>query len=968
MSQIKAKQIKLQNQGDLIIGNSNGNGSILSIGVEDQTLHVTGSAALWRYNEKLFDSAGNLVLKAGSSVGSVNYFTVTGATSGNSPSIEATGFDLNIDINLTPKGTGQVLLPSGYTSNISSPNAVVNKQYVDSLITGLDWKNSVKVATTSSSDLSGYTYNPTNEPVGFVWTGVAVAPTIDGITLSNGDRLLIKNSPDARGNGIFVYDAANQAFVRAEDANTSDEVSDGLAVFVEQGTVNASTGWLITSPDGPANFGTDNIIFTQFAGQNLYVAGSGLSLTGNVFSVNDSTTIGIDGSNNVIVRSNNVNGNVLISTGLAGQEASWGPLDLSNANSVTNSLKVVNGGTGLSAVPSGAILYGNGTDNLRTLSIGPASTNNLAYVLQTNSTGEAPQWSTLTLNKLLDVSVPSPNFEDILTFDGTEWVAVNTNQLDRLVRVSNNDTTSGYLSDKLVAATNGALQFTIANPSGYEDYVVSVRVDNTTVRINGGNDLAVGNGANNQVLIGQGAGNDAVWSYLNTLRNSSGNALFTVNGTNVSGATTLSAGVNSTDLTVGGGDFNIITTSGNIILNGVRFPSPVPERSVLVANTNNVLIALQASPNENQLLQWNVALSAFEFIDTSAVAGNSFTVFSFNGNASGGNLVADSASDTLTVSAGVGITLVSEPATDKVNISFSRDGMTEVAVQLADTLPYFDSSNSNKPEYRSFVGLFSDLDVPFNIIFDGLLTRTANDTYTSRMILASTDDEKLGISVDNGNGVAGNPTIGLDIKGLPLNPGQPEPIDTIAMYSKSLDKNFFVSFDDIFSSLLISANFKWQSITDGTTTIFALYPNDALTVVGSGIFLGLNPAARRIEFNINIASLSPITVSGTQASAYSILVYNGTNGHRVTNLQTAVISQVKESYASANATGAANESFIGFFANSNIVDENVKVYFNGLALKRGGWTRTGTTLTLVDSVNGYSTEPGDVITATYLVQ
>jgi hypothetical protein len=147
-----------------------------------------------------------------------------------------------------------------------------------------------------------------------------------------------------------------------------------------------------------------------------------------------------------------------------------------------------------------------------------------------------------------------------------------------------------------------------------------------------------------------------------------------------------------------------------------------------------------------------------------------------------------------------------------------------------------------------------------------------------------------------------------------------------------------------------------------------LYPNDALTVVGSGIFLGLNPAARRIEFNINIASLSPITVSGTQASAYSILVYNGTNGHRVTNLQTAVISQVKESYASANATGAANESFIGFFANSNIVDENVKVYFNGLALKRGGWTRTGTTLTLVDSVNGYSTEPGDVITATYLVQ
>ena len=114
-----------------------------------------------------------------------------------------------------------------------------------------------------------------------------------------------------------------------------------------------------------------------------------------------------------------------------------------------------------------------------------------------------------------------------------------------------------------------------------------------------------------------------------------------------------------------------------------------------------------------------------------------------------------------------------------------------------------------------------------------------------------------------------------------------------------------------------------------------------------------------------VETLSAVTTVSSDSSY--VIVYRSTTDENVRVSLTDVVDNTigLAAWASANAVGAANETFTGFFATAPINIDEVVVYFNGLALKRGGWTISGTNLTLVDSVNGYSTEAGDVITSYY---
>lgn len=152
-----------------------------------------------------------------------------------------------------------------------------NKSYVDSARTGLDVKASVKVATTGPITLS---------------TGLEAGDVIDGYTLVAGDRVLVKNQDTASENGIYIV-AASGAPSRADDADTSGEVTPGLFTFVEQGTTNADSGWVLIT-DGPITLGTTGLEFSLFSVAGNILAGDGLDKTGDVLSVNvDTTTIEI---------------------------------------------------------------------------------------------------------------------------------------------------------------------------------------------------------------------------------------------------------------------------------------------------------------------------------------------------------------------------------------------------------------------------------------------------------------------------------------------------------------------------------------------------------------------------------------------------------------------------------------------------------------------------------------------------
>lgn len=132
------------------------------------------------------------------------------------------------------------------------------KQYVDNLISGLDVKTSVLVATTANITLSG-------------------TQTIDGIAVTAGARVLVKNQTTASQNGLYLCAAG--AWARTSDADSWNELVSAF-VFVEKGTQNADTGWVCTVDLG-GTLGTTAITVSQFAGAGTVTAGAGIDVVGN---------------------------------------------------------------------------------------------------------------------------------------------------------------------------------------------------------------------------------------------------------------------------------------------------------------------------------------------------------------------------------------------------------------------------------------------------------------------------------------------------------------------------------------------------------------------------------------------------------------------------------------------------------------------------------------------------------------
>ncbi len=153
-----------------------------------------------------------------------------------------------------------------------SAQDAATKAYVDSFASGIQWKTLVRVATTTAGTLA---------------TSFANGQVIDGITLATGNRILIKDQVTQTENGIYIV-AASGAPTRSSDANTGASLVSA-AVAVSVGTVNMNTAWIQTTPS-IITIGVSNIVFVNFI-NSTYFAGTGLTLTGNTFSVKTSQNI-----------------------------------------------------------------------------------------------------------------------------------------------------------------------------------------------------------------------------------------------------------------------------------------------------------------------------------------------------------------------------------------------------------------------------------------------------------------------------------------------------------------------------------------------------------------------------------------------------------------------------------------------------------------------------------------------------
>lgn len=226
-----------------------------------------------------------------------------------------------------------------------------NKYYVDAARSGLDVKQSVRMATNealpSYSHLSG------------VLTAVANgALAIDDVTPNAGDRILVKNevSGNSPFNGIYNVTnpgSASSGFVltRSIDADSNAEITAGMFVFVEEGVNWSDSGWVLTT-NNPINLGSTGLTFVQFSAAGQSIAGGGLTKTGNTIDVVGTADRITINPNSIDIASTYV-GQTSITTLGTISTGTWEATDVAVAHGGTNASTAAGARTNLAETSAG---------------------------------------------------------------------------------------------------------------------------------------------------------------------------------------------------------------------------------------------------------------------------------------------------------------------------------------------------------------------------------------------------------------------------------------------------------------------------------------------------------------------------------------------------------------------------------------------------------------------------------------
>ena len=291
-----------------------GKGSGGAGGSATSIIKIGGKGAFW---DKDTVRAANTVL-AGAVSGSdaaPDFRALVIADIPSIPHTKISDFDAGVRVNRLDQMTAPAASVSFNSQTITNLADPVNTQdaatrgFVEATAQGLDVKDSCVAATTANIVIA---------------TALNNGDTLDGVTLANGNRVLVKDQNTASENGIYVVGASP---ARADDLAASSDAA-GMFTFIEQGTVNADNGFVCTSNKGSAVTGTNNLTYAQFSGAGQITTADGIQKSGNTISVDLKA-----------------NGGVVI-------ESAEIAVDL-GASSITGTLAVSDGGTG-STSASGA--------------------------------------------------------------------------------------------------------------------------------------------------------------------------------------------------------------------------------------------------------------------------------------------------------------------------------------------------------------------------------------------------------------------------------------------------------------------------------------------------------------------------------------------------------------------------------------------------------------------------------------
>lgn len=268
--------------------------------------------------------------------------------------------------------TGDQSMGTNRLTNVGDPTSAqdaATKAYVDAIAVGLRPKGDVVAASTANLDLS------------------SMPATVDGVTLSNGDRFLARVQTDLTENGIYVFNGAASAATRAADQDNAplSEIVNGVWIpLVLQGTENGGKSYFISSQGTGSNgehiIGTDDIVWDVFSrpfAEYWELGGQVLANEEAIGSLNDEDVTFIRNNNEYIRLGSttiNTSRNIVVNGG--GRVATFdsdfviNALDAEYLTSGSTYSAILRSGNGTGALSSGLTLVRSGNTDAGTS--GPA--------------------------------------------------------------------------------------------------------------------------------------------------------------------------------------------------------------------------------------------------------------------------------------------------------------------------------------------------------------------------------------------------------------------------------------------------------------------------------------------------------------------------------------------------------------------------------------------------------------------
>lgn len=422
------------------------------------------------------------------------------------------------------------------------------KQYVDAVAEGLHVHASCAAATTGTlASITGgtVTYNNGSSGVGATLTLAVALTTLDGYSLQNTNRVLVKNEANQAHNGIYTWATGGTVLTRATDFDTTTEVASGDFTFVANGTTYANTGWVQTNDT--TSIGTSPIVFVQFSGAGTYTAGTGLTLTGSQFSITNTAvtpasygsasqvgTFTVNAQGQLTAAGNTsiaINGNQITSgtvgsayisgsyTGISGvgtlTAGTWNASPIANTY-LANSSVTINGSS--ISLGGSATITSNTTNSLTFnnsgagAASGTAFNGGTAYTISYNTVGASPLAGSTSFTTAGTITTGTWNASTIgVGYGGTGQTTYTNGQLLIGNSTGNTLTKSTLTAGTGISITNGSGSITIESTVSSSTPALNV-VTGTTQSASANNHYVLTNAAATTVTLpASPSAGDIIW-------------------------------------------------------------------------------------------------------------------------------------------------------------------------------------------------------------------------------------------------------------------------------------------------------------------------------------------------------------------------------------------------------------------------------------------------------------------------